>query len=79
MLVEDARIKSDNFDTYSMLRIGDSVTKIQVTVMQKDAEPAGAGEMGLPPLAPAVANTIAAAGGPRLRAQPFYIEGKLRS
>lgn len=79
VLVEDAMVKSDNFDTYSMIRLGDSVTKIHVSVIQNDEPPSGAGEMGLPPLAPAVANAIAAAGGPRIRAQPFYINGKLRS
>lgn len=69
--LEGGRVTTENFDTYSMLRIGDSVTAIDVQIIKSDANPSGVGEMGLPPLAPAVANAIKAAGGKRLRAQPF--------
>lgn len=79
VLVKDGIVTSDNFDSYPMAKIGDSVTQIKVSIIENDEEPTGAGEMGLPPLAPAVANAIAAAGGPRLRSQPFYLDGKIRS
>jgi len=69
--LEGGRVITENFDTYSMMRINDSVTSIEVEIVKNDHSPAGVGEMGLPPLAPAVANAISAAGGSRLRDQPF--------
>lgn len=54
-----------------MLRIADSVPKIDIHIVQSDADPSGVGEMGLPPLSPAVANAIKAAGGKRIRSQPM--------
>ncbi|NND82445.1 MAG: xanthine dehydrogenase family protein molybdopterin-binding subunit [Gammaproteobacteria bacterium] len=71
ILVRGGRVTTDNFDTYRMLRIADSVPKIDVIVVDSDAPSAGAGEMATPPLAPAVANALRRAGGQRLRAQPF--------
>ena len=77
VLIEGGQIMTENFDTYKMMRIGQSVTEIEVQVINSKAEPAGAGEMGLPPLAPAVANAIRLAGGKRLRSQPFSLEMSL--
>lgn len=71
ILVEGGRVVTENFDTYPMLRIADSVTAIDVHIMPSDADPSGVGEMGLPPLAPAVANAIRSAGGRRIRNHPM--------
>ncbi|MEM7360462.1 MAG: molybdopterin cofactor-binding domain-containing protein [Pseudomonadota bacterium] len=71
ILVEGGRVITENFDTYPMLRIGDSVTEIDVHIMPSSADPSGVGEMGLPPLAPAVANAIRSAGGRRIRQHPM--------
>jgi isoquinoline 1-oxidoreductase beta subunit len=71
IIVEGGRVITENFDTYPMLRIADSVPHIEVHVVESQADPSGVGEMGLPPLAPAVANAIKAAGGKRLRSHPM--------
>jgi len=73
VLIDGGRITSENFDTYPMLRMGESVTQIDVHIVQSTADPAGVGEMGLPPLAPAVANAIVAAGGNRIRSHPMQL------
>jgi isoquinoline 1-oxidoreductase beta subunit len=45
---------------------------VNVKVMPTDNPPGGIGEVGLPPLAPALANAIARlTGGKRLRNLPF--------
>lgn len=71
IMVDGGRVVSDNFDTYPMLRIADSVPQIDVHIVDSSADPGGAGEMGIPPLSAAVANAVTAAGGPRMRVQPF--------
>lgn len=71
ILIDKGQVITKNFDTYRMLRMADSVRDINVSIISSDASPAGAGEMGLPPVAPAVANALASAGGPRLRAHPM--------
>lgn len=60
-----------NFDTYPLLRM-DETPEIDVYIMPSDAAPGGAGEPGVPPLAPALANAIFAATGERLRDLPLY-------
>lgn len=72
VIVEDGQVQNDNFDRYQMMRIGDSVLDINVHVMASEAAPAGAGEMGLPPLAPAVANALATASDRRIRQHPMH-------
>ena len=42
-----------------------------IHLVQSDAPPAGVGEPGVPPIAPALANAIHAATGKRLREMPF--------
>jgi isoquinoline 1-oxidoreductase beta subunit len=44
---------------------------VEVFVMPSELPPTGIGEPGVPPVAPAVANAIAAATGRRLRSLPF--------
>jgi isoquinoline 1-oxidoreductase beta subunit len=48
-----------NFDGYPLLRIGD-MPAVEVHIVPSTAAPTGIGEPGVPPLAPAVANAIAA-------------------
>ncbi|GAB5382856.1 MAG: xanthine dehydrogenase family protein molybdopterin-binding subunit [Aliiglaciecola sp.] len=71
IIVENGQVQNDNFDRYNMMRIGDSVISIEVAVVDSNASPVGAGEMGIPPLAPAVANALAAAGDIRIRHHPM--------
>jgi isoquinoline 1-oxidoreductase subunit beta len=59
-----------NLGAYTLLRAVDAPV-FNVKVMPTDNEPGGIGEVGLPPLAPAVANAIAKLTGKRLRTLPF--------
>jgi len=59
-----------NLNKYQVLRANET-PEVIVKVMPTDNHPGGIGEVGLPPLAPAVANAIATLNGKRLRALPF--------
>jgi isoquinoline 1-oxidoreductase beta subunit len=71
--VKNGAVEQNNFDDYPVLRIHQT-PKISVTIMDGDKTipPTGIGEVGVPTVAPALANAIVAAGGPRLRELPFY-------
>lgn len=64
------RVDQANFDGYQVLRI-DMSPETAVHIVKNDAPPAGVGEPGVPPIAPALANAIFAATGKRLREMPF--------
>jgi len=68
--LKDGQVQQGNFDTYPLLRIGD-MPKVEVVIVASGHPPTGIGEPGVPPLAPAVANAIAAATGKRLYRLPF--------
>ncbi len=63
-----------NFDQYKALRIYE-MPAVEVFIMPSDAAPTGVGEPGVPPLAPAVANAVARAGGPVVTRLPFARAG----
>jgi isoquinoline 1-oxidoreductase beta subunit len=71
ILIQNGQVVTKNFDSYKMMRINDSVTQIESFIVDSSAEPSGAGEMSIPPTAPAVANALRAAGGPRIRRHPM--------
>jgi isoquinoline 1-oxidoreductase beta subunit len=64
-------IEQSNYHDYQVLRITDVPAQIQVHLVESDAPPAGVGEPGVPPVAPAVANAIFAATGERRRELPL--------
>jgi isoquinoline 1-oxidoreductase beta subunit len=68
--VADGRIQQSNFDGYPLMRIPDAPV-VETHLMPSALTPSGAGEMGIPTAAPALANAIFAASGRRLRDQPF--------
>jgi isoquinoline 1-oxidoreductase beta subunit len=59
-----------NLNTYQVLRANET-PEVVVKVMPTDNHPGGIGEVGLPPVAPAIANAIASLNGKRLRALPL--------
>jgi isoquinoline 1-oxidoreductase beta subunit len=64
-------IDQGNFDTFPVARINASPKETNVYIVQNDAAPAGVGEPGLPPFAPALYNAIFAATGKRYREMPL--------
>ncbi|MEO1191142.1 MAG: xanthine dehydrogenase family protein molybdopterin-binding subunit [Pseudomonadota bacterium] len=63
-----------NFPDYEILRMG-TIGTIEVHIQPSTEAPTGVGEPGLPPSAPALANAIRAAGGPRITVLPMTKSG----
>jgi len=70
LLYKDGVPQQSNFHDYPVLRMNE-VPKITVRVIVTDNKPGGIGEVGLPPVAPAVANAVFKVTGKRLRELPF--------
>ena len=68
-------IDQSNFDSYQMARINNAPRETNVYIVPSDAPPAGIGEPGLPPFAPALCNAIFAATGKRIRELPLAKAG----
>ncbi len=63
-------VEQGNFDDYEPTRMSE-MPKVEVHIVNSQADPSGIGEPGVPPLAPAIGNAIFAATGKRLRSLPF--------
>ena len=74
--VKDGRIEQSNFPDYPLLRMA-GAPEVEVFLIDSSFPPSGAGEIGIPPAAPALANAIFAATGKRLRRLP--VGGQLKS
>jgi isoquinoline 1-oxidoreductase beta subunit len=59
-----------NFDNYKILRMHDSPA-FDIQIVSSTAAPTGCGEIGTPPVAPAVANAYFALTGKRVRSLPL--------
>ncbi|CAA7617809.1 Isoquinoline 1-oxidoreductase subunit beta [Magnetospirillum sp. LM-5] len=66
----DGRVDQTSFNGYEVLRL-DEMPVIEVHIVPSAAPPTGVGEPGVPPIAPAIANALAAATGKRTRTLPF--------
>ena len=70
--VADGRVQEGNFDKYPVARMNDAPIETHVhLVPTADALPTGAGEPGVPPIAPAIYNAVFAATGKRFRELPL--------
>lgn len=67
----NGRIVQSNFNNYPVARIDEAPRETHVHIVQSDAPPAGVGEPGVPPIAPAICNAIFAATGKRIRELPI--------
>jgi isoquinoline 1-oxidoreductase beta subunit len=68
-------INQSNFDDYRVARMNDAPRQTNIHIIESDAPPAGIGEPGLPPFAPALCNAIFAATGKRIRELPLSKAG----
>jgi isoquinoline 1-oxidoreductase beta subunit len=68
--LERGRVVQGNFDTYRMVRLSDAPA-VEVHIVPSSDPQGGAGEPGVPPIAPAVCNAIFAATGKRIRRLPI--------
>ena len=71
--VAEGRIVEGNFDSYPLLRI-DETPEIEIRFVPSGEPPGGVGELGVPPVAPAVANALFAAYGRRVRTLPLGLD-----
>jgi isoquinoline 1-oxidoreductase beta subunit len=67
---KDGMVEQSNFHDYKVMRIND-MPKVEVHIVLSTEKMGGAGEPGLPPVAPAVTNAIFAATGKRIRSLPI--------
>ena len=71
--VKNGRAEQSNFHDYRVARMHE-MPKVEVHILEGKGEQGGAGEPGVPPIAPAVCNAIFAATGKRIRRLPINPE-----
>ena len=68
--VKDGKVDQSNFHDYRVLRMNE-MPQVEVHLVGGGDKPTGAGEPGVPPIAPAVANALFALTGKRVRTLPI--------
>lgn len=64
-------VEQRGFAHYPLLPLAMTPRQMEVLIVPSTVDPKGCGEMGIPTVAPALANAIVRAGGPRLRQLPM--------
>ncbi len=72
--LKDGRVEQENFPDYEMIRMAQS-PKVEVHLVPSGRPIGGIGEVGTPPIAPALANAIFNATGKRVRELPLSKAG----
>ncbi len=67
----DGAVNQSNFHNYPLVRMNRAPRHVEVHIVESDAPPAGVGEPGVPPFAPALYNAVFAATGKRVRELPL--------
>jgi isoquinoline 1-oxidoreductase beta subunit len=70
--IEAGVVKQTNFHDYRLLTLAET-PRIETWLVPSERPPGGAGEPGVPPIAPAVANAVFALTGQRLRTLPLSL------
>ena len=70
--IEGGKVKQSNFHDYQVVRMMDAPA-IEVHLVSSVAAPGGVGEVGTPPIAPAVANAVFALTGTPIRKLPIRV------
>jgi isoquinoline 1-oxidoreductase beta subunit len=65
-------VEQSNFHDFQVLRINE-MPAIEVHIVASTDKPSGVGEPGVPVIAPALANALAAATGKRVRSLPIEL------
>jgi isoquinoline 1-oxidoreductase beta subunit len=68
-------VNQSNFHDYRVCRMEQAPKEIKIHLVESDAPPAGVGEPGVPPFAPALCNAVFAATGKRVRELPLLRAG----
>jgi isoquinoline 1-oxidoreductase beta subunit len=71
--IKNGRVEQSNFNDYKIARM-DEMPRVEVHILEGQGDQGGAGEPGVPPIAPAVCNAIFAATGKRIRKLPIKPE-----
>ncbi len=66
----EGRVQQSNYHDYRVLRLTAAPRETHVHIVRSDKPPSGVGEVGVPPVAPALCNAIFAATGKRIRRLP---------
>jgi isoquinoline 1-oxidoreductase beta subunit len=69
----EGKVDQSNFHDYQPIRMAD-MPRVEVHLVPSNANPTGIGEPAVPPMAPALANALAAATGKRIRKLPIQTE-----
>jgi len=69
---KDGRVQESNFHDYQVLRMNE-MPRVETFIVTSTEKMGGIGEVGVPPIAPAVANAVAALTGQRLRELPLTL------
>jgi len=69
--IENGRVQQSNFHDCPVLTI-DEMPQVETYFIEGDSRPSGIGEMGVPPVSPAIANAVFAATGIRVRHIPIW-------
>ncbi|WP_128544594.1 xanthine dehydrogenase family protein molybdopterin-binding subunit [Larkinella soli] len=72
--LQEGRVQQSNFHDYRMIRMHEA-PEIEVHLIDSDEPPSGAGEPGVPALAPAFSNAVFALTGVRIRSLPMDSPG----
>jgi isoquinoline 1-oxidoreductase beta subunit len=72
LTLKAGRVQQSNFHDYQVLRLNE-MPAVEVHIVPSQEKAGGIGEVGVPPVAPAVANALFAATGKRLRRLPFRL------
>jgi isoquinoline 1-oxidoreductase beta subunit len=68
--VKNGRVEQSNYDNFSIPRMP-QVPRTEVILMPTGGNPGGMGEVGVPLVAPAIANAVFALTGKRIRSLPL--------
>jgi len=75
---DEPELLTVNFDRYQVTRMSDT-PEIEVNIQKNNFNPSGAGELGVPTIAPAIANAYRKLTGNRLLSMPFLKNGHMNN